>query len=153
VAARSDLPSPGGPDSVLASLGYAYHFDASRYAAFLRRLAEANGVVRVEGRIGHVPLDPKPGILLPLNWSTAAASRVSSSSIARAFARSFWARRWCALSRLAHWLPCDRAIAVPAAAGAGRALYPIDGGQCRLALAHPAATPRRQRLCLLQRVS
>jgi tryptophan halogenase len=47
---------------VLASLGYAYHFDASRYAAFLRRLAEANGVVRVEGRIGHVPLDPEPGI-------------------------------------------------------------------------------------------
>lgn len=37
--------------NAVAPLRYAYHLDASLYAAFLRRYAEARGVVRIEGRI------------------------------------------------------------------------------------------------------
>ncbi|MBE7218397.1 MAG: tryptophan 7-halogenase [Caulobacteraceae bacterium] len=37
-----------------ARINFAYHLDAVAYAAFLRQLSEARGVVRVEGRIAEV---------------------------------------------------------------------------------------------------
>ena len=42
-------------------LNYAYHLDAGLYAKFLRKLAEAHGARRVEGRIEEVELDPGRG--------------------------------------------------------------------------------------------
>ena len=39
------------PGSPLADLAYAYHFDATLYARYLRELAEQRGVRRIEGRI------------------------------------------------------------------------------------------------------
>src|SRR3546814_10580035 len=48
---RDDLPP----------VNYAYHLDASRYAQFLRKQAEARGVVRHEGRVADVALDPQSG--------------------------------------------------------------------------------------------
>ncbi len=49
-------PDPGRPD-LPSGLAWAYHFDASLYAALLRRHAEAAGVVRIEGRIASVTRD------------------------------------------------------------------------------------------------
>ena len=40
-------------------LHYAYHLDATRYAAFLRRMSQALGVQRVEGKIVAVKPDPQ----------------------------------------------------------------------------------------------
>ena len=40
-------------NSPLRDINYAYHFDASLYARFLRKLAESRGVIRVEGKITH----------------------------------------------------------------------------------------------------
>ncbi|QZH75699.1 MAG: tryptophan 7-halogenase [Erythrobacter sp.] len=37
-----------------AATNYAYHLDAGRYAAFLRQIAEAEGAVRIEGKIASV---------------------------------------------------------------------------------------------------
>lgn len=42
-------------------LGYAYHIDATLYAKYLRRLSEAKGVNRVEGKIAQVILDESSG--------------------------------------------------------------------------------------------
>jgi glycine/D-amino acid oxidase-like deaminating enzyme len=47
---RQDDPDFGGP------MNYAYHFDAVRFAGFLRGVATANGVQRVEATISDVDL-------------------------------------------------------------------------------------------------
>ena len=51
----------GDARSILSTLGYAYHFDAGLYARYLRRLAEAGGVVRVEGRLRDIVRDGDSG--------------------------------------------------------------------------------------------
>lgn len=48
-------PNPN-TTSPLARYHYAFHFDASLYAAYLRRYSEANGVVRHEDKITQVKL-------------------------------------------------------------------------------------------------
>ncbi len=46
------------PNSPLADLNYAYHFDASLYARYLRKLAQERGVQRTEGKIVRVVQRP-----------------------------------------------------------------------------------------------
>jgi tryptophan halogenase len=45
------------------NIGYAYHIDATRYARYLRSLAEPAGVKRVEGKILTVDLNPESGFI------------------------------------------------------------------------------------------
>lgn len=49
------------PNSPKSHIRYAYHFDATRYAAFLRNYAEARGVTRVEGKVSDVQTDEENG--------------------------------------------------------------------------------------------
>lgn len=102
--------------SILSTLGYAYHFDASLYAAHLRQLAEANGVRRHEGRLASVERDPDTGFVTAL--TTDHGERVAGELfvdcsgfravlIGDALGAGF--EDW------SHWLPCDRAVAVPCA--------------------------------------
>jgi tryptophan 7-halogenase len=57
LAARGDLFGlPQQP-----SINYAYHFDASLYTIFLRRMAEGHGLKRVEGKIHEVRQHPQSG--------------------------------------------------------------------------------------------
>ncbi|RYD48327.1 MAG: hypothetical protein EOP60_15890, partial [Sphingomonadales bacterium] len=53
-------PGPGAA-LPLSELGYAFHFDAGLYAAYLRRLAERQGTIRREGRIVRVERDGESG--------------------------------------------------------------------------------------------
>ena len=46
-----------------ARINYAYHLDASLYAGFLRGIAEAHGVKRVEGKIAEVVQDGETGFI------------------------------------------------------------------------------------------
>jgi tryptophan halogenase len=47
MGSATDVP----PQSPLANIAYAYHFDAGLYAKFLRSYAEARGVRRTEGKV------------------------------------------------------------------------------------------------------
>jgi len=53
-------PAPGA-QSPIRELAYAYHFDAGLYAKFLRRYAEAAGVLRIEGKITDTLVNNETG--------------------------------------------------------------------------------------------
>jgi tryptophan halogenase len=104
----------GAPDSVLATLGYAFHFDAGLYARHLRRYSEARGVQRIEGRLDEVVLDAQTGFIRALRLQGERlvegelfidCSGFNGLLIGQALGVPF--DDWSAL------LPCDRAVAVP----------------------------------------
>ncbi|WP_333572588.1 tryptophan halogenase family protein [Sphingomonas sp.] len=106
----------GGAQTVFATYGYAYHFDAGRYAAYLRRLSESRGVVRHEGRIDTVERDAQTGFVRALrlrDGSVVAGDLFLDCTGFRALligeALGVPYQDW------SHWLPCDRAVAVPSA--------------------------------------
>ncbi len=53
-------PSPG---SAMRDYSYAFHFDASLYAAYLRELCEGRGVKRINGKIADVKLNAETGYI------------------------------------------------------------------------------------------
>ncbi len=147
VAARAGRYAPAGAGAGAGGGGApdlvaAYHFDAGEYAAFLRTYAEAGGVVRAEGRIAGAVRDGASGDVTALvmdNGDQHAAdlfvdcSGFSSLLLGRELATPFidWS----------HWLPCDRAWAVPC--GRADPLLPYTratarraGWQWRIPLTH-----------------
>ncbi len=109
-------PQSGDPRSPLSQMAAADHFDAGLYAAFLRRRAEAGGVERIEGRIRDVDSDGESGHVTALRLDD--GRMVSGDffvdcsgfvSLLLGEAMGVGYRDW------SHWLPCDRAMAVPTA--------------------------------------
>ncbi len=49
-----------------ASINYAYHLDATRYAKYLRQISESQGVARIEGKIASVTQNPESGDIVAL---------------------------------------------------------------------------------------
>ena len=60
-AGKFQRPDPSLRGSPLASIAYAFHFNAGAYARFMREVAEAGGVRRTEGRIASVQQHPETG--------------------------------------------------------------------------------------------
>jgi len=109
------LPS-NDPRSVLSQLRYAYHFDATLYAKFLRGYSEDRGVKRIEGRVNEVKLNSKEGQIQSLELE-------SGQSISGEFFFDCTGFRSILLGTelgvkfedWTHWLPCDSAQAVACA--------------------------------------
>ena len=128
--------------SILSTLGYAYHFDASLYARHLHGLAEANGVTRLEGRLERVERHPETGFVTAL--ATSRGDRLEGElfidcSGFRALLIEEVMRA--GYDDWSHWLPCDRAVAVPCARVAAtmphtRATARPAGWQWRIPLQH-----------------
>ena len=142
---RFQRPVPD-PRSVLSTLDYAFHFDAQLYAGYLRDLAQAQGVVRHEGRVVDVALRGDDGFV---EFVTLADGRRIAGDL---FVDCSGFRGLLIEEALgtgyddwSHWLPCDRAVAVPSTASGPplpytRATALAAGWQWRIPLQHRTGT-------------
>jgi tryptophan halogenase len=101
-------------NTAMTGLAYAYHFDASRYALFLREYAEGRGVVRTEGIVESVQRDGESGDITAITLT-------GGKQVAGDFFIDCTGFRALLLGETlgvgyqdwSKWLPCDRALAVP----------------------------------------
>lgn len=101
-------------NSNMPPVNYAYHFDASLYAKFLRRYSEARGVIRIEGKVTNVTQDPDSGFIQSLQMDAGNTiqgdlfidcSGFSGVLIEKTLRTGY--QDW------SHWLPMNSAVAVP----------------------------------------
>jgi len=130
------------PDRLPSGLAYAFHFDASLYAAYLRRYAEVRGVRRSEGKVKAVPLRGEDGFVEAVVLESGEriegdlfidCSGFRGLIVEQALETGYedWSK----------FLPCDRALAVPCASGGEftpytRASAREAGWQWRIPLQH-----------------
>ncbi len=129
-------------NSPLSNIAYAFQFDAARYAMFLRDYAQRHGVARTEGKIVQTVLRPDDGFIEAVVLESGErvegelfidCSGFRGLLIEQALKTGYidWT----------HWLPCDRAIAIPCAKVADPVPYTRStahkaGWQWRIPLQH-----------------
>ena len=102
------------PESIASTFGYAYQFDATLFAPFLRNIAEEMGVHRTEGQVVDVERDGETGDIAALLMKSGEriegdlfvdCSGFVSLLLGKALGEPFqdWSK----------WLPTDRAVAMP----------------------------------------
>ena len=117
VAARHNKfmhPVNDRPNSPLADIAYAYHFDAGLYAQFLREFSEARGVVRTEGKVIGVEQNPETGFVNAITLDN--GERIPGQLFVDCSGfRGLLIEQTLKTGYIdwTHWLPCDRAAAVP----------------------------------------
>ncbi|MEE4210674.1 MAG: tryptophan halogenase family protein [Parvularcula sp.] len=104
----------GDPRSVASTFGYAYQFDATKYAPFLRRHAQERGVRRTEGIVEVVERHSESGDIAALRLSGGERIEGDFFIDCTGFRGLLIEETLQAgYERWDHWLPCDRAVAAP----------------------------------------
>lgn len=139
---RFTRPPTQDPRTIWSTYSYAFHFDASLYAKFLRNFAEQRGVKRIEGKLNHVSLDETSGFVKSLkleNGIEVSGDLFIDCSGFRALliegALKTGYEDW------SHWLPCNSALVVPSESSGTfvpytRSLAHTAGWQWRIPLQH-----------------
>jgi tryptophan halogenase len=143
VARRNRMAHPSmHSGGIWNQYAYAYHFDASLYAAYLRRYAEARGVVRFEGKVLDVELRATDGFIEAVRLADgrriAADLFIDCSGFRGLLIEGALASGY---EDWTHWLPCDRAVAMPSASTGALTPYTRStaraaGWQWRIPLQH-----------------
>jgi tryptophan 7-halogenase len=111
MAARKRF-APPPPDSTLYN--YAYQFDATLFGPYLRNYALARGAVRTEGKVVDVELDGATGDVAALKMESGERIEgdlfVDCSGFRALLLGQTLQEEW---EDWSHWLPCDRAVAMP----------------------------------------
>jgi tryptophan halogenase len=141
-AGRFMRPRLEAPDSPLADIAYAFHFDASLYARYLRKYAEQRGVRRVEGRVVDVSVDGVSGDIASLKLAGGAEIGGEFFVDCTGFrGRLIEEVMKSGYDDWSHWLPANRAVTVHSAAEGPllpftRATARTGGWQWRIPLQH-----------------
>jgi tryptophan halogenase len=137
---KFEIPTPQS-GRVFSTFSYAYHFDASLYARYLRGLAESRGVARIEGKIAEVVLRPENGFVERLTLADGRSLDADLFLDCTGFRGLITEALDTGYEDWTRWLPCDRALAVPCARVADpepftRSTARAAGWQWRIPLQH-----------------
>jgi tryptophan halogenase len=124
------------------NMHYAFQFNASSYAAYLRRYSERRGVVRKEGRVVNVRQHAQTGFIEAVEMQDGSSVRGDFFFDCSGFRGLLIEQVYKAgFDDWSHWLPNDRAAAVPAEKMAEPSPYTVArareaGWQWRIPLQH-----------------
>lgn len=107
-------PPPDDPRlAAIAAFDYAYHFDASRYAALLQNYACKRGIEHIEGQVANVQLCPESGDIQSLSLDNGQRVEADFFIDCTGFhGRLLHRELQVPYNDWSHWLPCNRALAV-----------------------------------------
>ena len=129
-------------DGTQPNVNYAFQFDASTYAAYLRRYSERRGVVRREGKVVNVRQNETTGYIEAVDMADGSSIRGDFFIDCSGFRGLLIEQVYKAgFEDWSHWLPNDRAAAVPAQRMAQPAPFTLArareaGWQWRIPLQH-----------------